>query len=64
MCDQYDEAFCALQLTNSSDKTQLVCSTKSIILLCLFTSKYDSNGSRLNYSSSTVSSNKVKYINM
>jgi len=45
--------------TDSSDKTQLVCSS---ILLCLFTSKYDINGSRLNYS--TVSSNKVKYINM
>jgi len=28
----------------------------------LFTSKYDINGSRLNYS--TVSSNKFKYINM
>jgi len=31
--------------TDSSDKTQLMCST---ILLCLFTSKYDINGSRLN----------------
>jgi len=38
--------------TDSSDKTQLICST---ILLCLFTSKYDINGNRLNYS--TVSSN-------
>jgi len=43
--------------TDSSDKTQLICST---ILLCLFLSKYDINGSRLNYS--TVSSNKFKYI--
>jgi len=32
----------------------------STILLCLFTSKYDVNGSRLNYS--TVSSNEYKYI--
>jgi len=46
-------------LTDSSDKIQLICST---ILLCLFTSKYDINGSRLNYSN--VSSNKSKYINM
>jgi len=44
---------------DSSDKTQMVFST---ILLCLFVSKYDINGSRLNYS--TVSSNKFKYINM
>jgi len=33
--------------TDSSDKTHMMCST---ILLCLFTSKYDINGSRLNYS--------------
>jgi len=45
--------------TDSSDITQLVCST---ILLCLFTSKYDIDGSRLNYS--TVSSNEFKCINM
>jgi len=45
--------------TDSSDKTQMMCST---ILLFLFASKYDINGSRLNYS--TVSSNKFKYINM
>jgi len=45
--------------TDSSDKTQLMHPT---ILLCLFTSKYDINGSRLNYS--TVSRNKFKYINM
>jgi len=45
--------------TDSSDKTQLKYST---ILLCLFTSKYGINGSRLNYS--TVSRNKFKYINM
>jgi len=44
---------------DSSDKTQLICST---ILLCLFASKYDINGNRLNYS--TVSSNKFKYTNM
>jgi len=44
---------------DSSDKMQMMCST---ILLCLFTSKYDINGSRLNYN--TVSSNKFKYINM
>jgi len=30
------------------------------MLLCLFTSKYDINGYRLNYS--TVSSNKFKHI--
>jgi len=42
--------------TDSSDKTPLVCST---ILLCLFASNYDINGSRPNYSS--VSSNKIKY---
>jgi len=46
-------------LDNSSDKTQMMYSTK---LLCLLTSKYDINGSRLNYS--TVSRNKFKYINM
>jgi len=34
----------------------------STILLCLFASKYDINGSSLNYS--TVSSNKFKYISM
>jgi len=45
--------------TDSSDKTQLIYST---ILLYLFASKYDINGSRLNYS--TMSSNKFKYINM
>jgi len=45
--------------TDSSDKTQSMCSA---ILLCLFTSKYDINGNKLNYS--TVSSNKFKYINM
>jgi len=45
--------------TDSSDKTQLMFST---ILLCFFVSKYDINGSRLNYS--TMSSNKFKYINM
>ena len=44
--------------TGSSDKTQLMFSA---ILLCLFVSKYDNNGSRLNYSS--MSSN-IKYINM
>ena len=44
--------------TDSSDNIQLMCSG---ILLCLFASKYDINGSRLNYS--TVSSNKCKYIN-
>jgi len=44
--------------TDSSDKSQLTFST---ILLCLFVSKYDINGSRLNYS--TMSSNKFKYIN-
>ena len=44
--------------TDSSEKKQLMCST---ILLCLFTSKYDINGGRLNCS--TVSSNKFKYIN-
>jgi len=45
--------------SDSSDKTQLMCSTT---LLCLFTSKYDINASRLNYSA--VSSNKSKHINM
>jgi len=44
---------------DSSDKTQMMSST---IFLCLFTSKYDINGSRLNYSA--VSSNKFKYINI
>jgi len=34
----------------------------STILLCLLTSKYDINGSRVNYR--TVSRNKSKYINM
>jgi len=42
--------------TDSSDKTQLMYST---ILLCLFVSKYDINGSRLNCS--TMSGNKVKH---
>jgi len=37
----------------------MMCST---ILLRLFTSKYDINGNRLNYSA--VSNNKFKYINM
>jgi len=41
----------------SYDKIQLM---YSAILLCLFVSKYDINGSRLNYS--TVSSNYFKYI--
>jgi len=45
--------------TDSSDKCQLMYST---ILLCLFVSKYDINGSRLNYS--TMTNNKFKYINM
>jgi len=45
--------------TDSSDETQLMCST---ILLCLFTSNYDINGDRRNYS--TLSSNKFKYINV
>ena len=45
--------------TDSSDKTQLMCST---ILLCLFPSRYGIDGVRLNCS--TVSSNKFKYINM
>jgi len=45
--------------TDSSDETQLMFSTT---LLCLFVSKYDINGNRLNYS--TMSSNKFKYINM
>jgi len=45
--------------TDSSGETQVMCST---ILLCLFTSRYDINGSRLNYS--TVSRNKFGYINM
>jgi len=56
-CDRRDLAICALQLT-ALIKAQLMCSA---ILLCLFASKYDINGSRLNYS--TVSSNKFKYIN-
>jgi len=41
---------------HNSDETQLVSYTK---LLCLFTSKYDINGIRLNYS--TVISNKFQY---
>jgi len=45
--------------TDNSDKTQLM---YSIILLCLFVSKYDINGSRLNYS--TMSNNKFKHIKM
>ena len=44
--------------TDNSDKTQMMCFTT---LLSLFTSKYDINVSRLNYS--TVSSDKFKYIN-
>ena len=44
---------------DSSDKTQLMFST---MLLCFFVSKYEINGSRLNYS--TMSSKKFKYINM
>jgi len=48
--------FCILCTpTDSSDKTQLMYSTE---LLCLFVSKYDINGSKLNYS--TSSSNKFK----
>jgi len=43
--------------TDSSDKTQLMYSTMS---LWLFVSKYNINGSRLNYS--TMTSNKFKYI--
>jgi len=43
---------------DSSAETQM-CST---ILLFLFTSKYDVNGSRLNYSA--ASGNKFKYIYM
>jgi len=42
--------------TDSSDKTQMICSP---ILLCLFTSIYDINRSRLNYS--TACSNKSKH---
>jgi len=45
--------------SDSSDKTQMMCSTT---LLSLFASRYDINGGRLNYS--TASSNKFKYINM
>jgi len=45
--------------TDNSDEIQLVHST---ILVCLFVTKYDINGSRLNYS--TMSSNKFKYINV
>jgi len=45
--------------TDSSDKTQLMCST---ILLWATISAYDINVSRLNYS--TVSRNKFKYISM
>jgi len=45
--------------TDSSDNTQLMFST---VLLCLFVSKCDINGSRLNYS--TMSSIKFKYINI
>jgi len=37
--------------TDSSDNTQTMCSP---ILLCLFTSKYDINGSRLIYSTARV----------
>ena len=43
--------------TDSSDKTQLICSS---ILLCLFASKYDIDGSSMNYS--IVSSNRFKHI--
>jgi len=46
-------------LTYNSNKAQLMC---SITMLCMFASKYDINGSRLNYN--TVSRNKFKYINM
>jgi len=45
--------------TDSSDETQLM---YSAILLCLFVSKYDINGSRLKYS--TMTSNKFKNIDM
>jgi len=44
--------------TDNSDKTHLMYST---ILLCLFVSKCNINGSRLNYS--TMTCNKIKYIN-
>jgi len=50
-CDQCNSAISSLQLT--AVKTQLMYST---ILLWLFVSKYDINGSRLNYS--TMSKNK------
>jgi len=41
---------------DSSDKTQLICST---ILMCLFVSKYDISANRLN--DTVVSRNKFKY---
>jgi len=44
--------------TDSSDKTQLMCST---ILLCLFVSYSGRSATKLNYS--TISNNKIKFIN-
>ena len=44
--------------TDSSDKTQLKCST---ILLCLFAPQSDSSATKLNYS--TMSNNKIRFIN-
>jgi len=44
--------------TDSSDKTQLMCFA---ILLFLFVPYSDSNATKLNYS--TVSNNKIKFIN-
>ena len=44
--------------TDSSDKTQLMCST---ILLCLCVSQSDSSATKLNYNS-TLSNNKIKFI--
>jgi len=45
-------------LSDSSDKTELMCST---ILLCLFVSWSDSSATKLNYI--TMSNNKIKFIN-
>jgi len=45
--------------TDRSNRTRLM---YSAILLCLFASKYDINGSSRNYS--TMSSNKFKYIDI
>ena len=58
-CDQCDSAFCALQLTALIKPSWCKISPMTI-LLCLFASKYDINGSRLNYS--TVCSSKFNYI--